>query len=125
MGTYADFYIGHGDNAEWLGSIRYDGYEFLEDPECELMTAKHERDFRDAVVNIALERDDFGAPNNGWPWPWPTSRNTDFAYVFDDGQTHVYYFGRNQKTAELRTDWRVMKQEPVDTESTGKGKGDK
>ena len=26
MGTRADFYVGHGKDAEWLGSIAWDGY---------------------------------------------------------------------------------------------------
>ena len=26
MGTRADFYVGRGENAEWLGSIAWDGY---------------------------------------------------------------------------------------------------
>ena len=28
MGTRADFYVGRGDAAEWIGSIAYDGYPF-------------------------------------------------------------------------------------------------
>jgi len=26
MGTRADFYVGRGEQAEWLGSIAWDGY---------------------------------------------------------------------------------------------------
>ena len=39
MGTRADFYIGSGKDAEWLGSVAFDGYEWDDNADCALMTA--------------------------------------------------------------------------------------
>ena len=93
MGTRADFYIGTGLNAEWLGSVAYDGYKWQEDPNCALMQAKTEGEFRKAVADIS-DRDDWTAPEQGWPWPWKDSCTTDRQYAFVDGKTQAFSFGR-------------------------------
>jgi hypothetical protein len=89
MGTRADFYIGTGANAEWLGSIAWDGHEenFIG-----LADAKSETEFRANVAALA-ERDDFTTPSDGWPWPWSDSHTTDYAYAFADGRALVSCFG--------------------------------
>jgi hypothetical protein len=63
MGTRADFYVGRGESAEWLGSIAWDGYPDGIDPEM------------------------------GWPWPWDDSGTTDYAYAFEDGAVYASSFG--------------------------------
>jgi hypothetical protein len=83
MGTRADFYIGTGKNAEWLGSVAWDGYEWQESST--LIESKTEEEFRAAVTEISKERDDWTSPEDGWPWPWNTSSITDYAYYFQDG----------------------------------------
>lgn len=92
MGTRADFYVGTGRSAEWLGSIAMDGH-----PDTHarpLLRASSEEEFRSAVSAI-LERESFMAttPDQGWPWPWDDSRTTDFAYSWGDGETVVACFG--------------------------------
>jgi hypothetical protein len=88
MGTRADFYIGRGKDAEWLGSICWDGYP--DGTPKVVLDCKTEQDFRVAVETIpAGEGDDFTAPEQGWPWPWDDSNTTDYAYAFEDGE--VYY----------------------------------
>ena len=81
MGTRADFYIGIGPSAEWLGSISYDG-----DPHraCRrLLRAKSVAGFRRAVEKVLCDDDRLPTiPSDGWPWPWPDSRTTDFAYAW-------------------------------------------
>jgi hypothetical protein len=67
MGTRADFYVGVGPEAEWLGSIAWDGYAGAENPNCGLMRAKTEEEFRKEVDGIRASRDDFTAPEDGWP----------------------------------------------------------
>jgi hypothetical protein len=89
LGTRADFYIGRGKTAEWLGSIGWDGYP--DGVPKILLTAKTERQFRRRVKKIACENDDFTQPERGWPWPWDDSNITDYAYAFDEGQ--VWYTG--------------------------------
>lgn len=93
MGTRADFYIGEGKDAEWLGSVAWDGYEWANKPECCLMTAKTEGEFRDALLEVSKERGDWTSPDMGWPWPWNDSLTTDFTYSFHGGKTNVYNWG--------------------------------
>lgn len=91
MGTRADFYVGRGDQAEWLGSIGWDGYP--DGIESAILEAKSEDGFRGSVAVFMESREDATLPSYGWPWPWNDSRTTDYAYAFDDGQTWVACFG--------------------------------
>lgn len=95
MGTRADFYVGRGETAEWLGSIAFDGYD--DGPAGELLlSATSEADFRQKVEQLS-RRDDFTAPRDGWPWPWEDSHTTDYAYAWD-GQTWASCFGRGWRS---------------------------
>ena len=89
MGTRADFYLGIGIEAEWLGSIALDGY-----PEGlpELKKTKTRREFCNHVQGYAV-RDDFTKPAMGWPWPWNDSQTTDFSYHWYKGKVLVACFG--------------------------------
>lgn len=89
MGTRADFYLGRGADAEWLGSIAWDGYP---SGVREVLAAKSEKDFRSALASLAT-REDWTSPELGWPWPWKDSCTTDFAYAFDDGRAWWSCFG--------------------------------
>ena len=86
MGTRADFYIGVGENAEWLGSVAFDGYEWAEEENNFIALSKSEDEFRINVNKMLSERDDATLPKDGWPWPWDDSKQTDFAYYFHDGK---------------------------------------
>lgn len=92
MGTRADFYVGRDRNAEWLGSVAWDGYP--EGYETKFYRATTEQEYRDLVTEVAEEREDWIAPENGWPWPWDDSRTTDYAYAFEDGKVYGAGFGR-------------------------------
>jgi hypothetical protein len=94
MGTRADFYIGSGNEAEWLGSVAWDGYQWAS--EGTLIDAKTEDIFRLEVEKIKSERDDFTHPDMGWPWPWDDSNTTDYAYMFDGDKVRVFAFGGEQ-----------------------------
>lgn len=98
MTTRADFYIGRGESAEWIGSIAMDGNPggVSDDDEhstggFQALTATTEEAFRAGVQRMRETRDDFTAPEGGWPWPWSDSATTDYAYAFDvvDDQTTV------------------------------------
>jgi hypothetical protein len=95
MGTRADFYVGRGPNAEWLGSIAWDGYPqrwlkrgMRNDAGVPLAisNAKTEVEYREAVKHFLARRDDKTLPAQGWPWPWETSSTTDYAYAFIQGR---------------------------------------
>lgn len=90
MGTRADFYIGRGLSAEWIGSIAWDGYPDGIDKQ--VLGCQSPEAFRHAVLHFLAERKDKTLPENGWPWPWETSSTTDYAYAFDDG-VHASCFG--------------------------------
>ena len=84
MGTRADFYVGRGKDAEWLGSVAWDGYP-SGFPNA-LLTTKTEADYRAAVDTELRGRKDGTLPEMGWPWPWEDSNTTDYAYAFDGGK---------------------------------------
>jgi len=83
MGTRADFYIGRGPDAEWLGSIAWDGYPGgIPDA---ILVAPSEDEFRVAVTDLLSSRDDGTTPDMGWPWPWKDSQTSNYAYAWDKG----------------------------------------
>lgn len=88
MGTRADFYVGRGAEAEWIGSVAYDGH-----PEnFKHLRKKTEAAFRKAVAKELGGRDDATLPAEGWPWPWNDSGTSDYAYAFDAGDVfHTAY----------------------------------
>jgi|SRR6185295_8554962 len=92
MGTRADFYVGRGKDAEWLGSVAFDGY-----PDNEayrpILIQFSEKGFREMVAKELASRDDATLPEQGWPWPWEDSGTTDCAYAFDGGKVYVTWFG--------------------------------
>lgn len=92
MGTRADFYVGRGDQAEWLGSIAWDGYP--DGVPMDVRWANTEEEYRAAVAAFFADRNDVTLPKDGWPWSWEDSRTTDCAYAFDGGQVYVAWFGR-------------------------------
>ena len=93
MGSRADFYVGRGPSAEWLGSIPFDGYPDG-NPEPVLDIAD-EQAFREAVEKILVEEADVATrPSMGWPWPWDDSCTSDFAYCFAEGRVWAHCFGR-------------------------------
>lgn len=93
MGTRADFYVGKGESAEWIGSIAWDGYPA--GISNAVLKATGEEEFRSAVdAFFKHDRDDVTLPADGWPWPWSDSHTTDYAYCFDGGAVHTFCFGR-------------------------------
>ena len=91
MGTRADFYVGRGEKAEWLGSVAWDGYpDGMPDS---IKNATEETGFRSVVATFLDGRDDATKPQDGWPWPWDTSHTTDYAYALDGGKVHASSFG--------------------------------
>lgn len=91
MGTRADFYIGRGKQAEWMGSIAWDGYPSGIDKK--LLKSKTEDDFKNNLESFFAEREDVSRPADGWPWPWDDSGTTDFSYAFDGKQVWASCYG--------------------------------
>lgn len=93
MGTRADFYVGRGPEAEWLGSIAYDGDPNGTANGTHALEATDETAYRELVGALLDTTDHATRPAQGWPWPWDDSRMTDFAYAFDGGQVWGSVFG--------------------------------
>jgi hypothetical protein len=91
MGTRADFYIGRGEYAHWLGSIAWDGYPSGIDES--VLTATSEDEFFGALYQFMKDRPDRTWAYRGWPWPWEDSSTTDYAYAFDGGKVWASCFG--------------------------------
>jgi hypothetical protein len=102
MGTRCDFYVGTGKDAEWLGSLGWDGYRIDEMQEKHagisednaacwaIKTATTETAYREAVAKLLSINDDATLPEHGWPWPWEDSNTTDYAYAFADGTCKTF-----------------------------------
>lgn len=102
MGTRADFYVGRGPDAEWLGSIAWDGYPSaigvgdagnLGPGRLAFLSAGAEHEWRNLVAAFLAVREDATKPEDGWSWPWKDSSTTDYAYAFDGGKVYASSFG--------------------------------
>lgn len=91
MGTRADFYVGTGQEAEWCGSIAWDGYPSGIDSA--ILKATDDRDYRSALAKFFVDREDATMPAMGWPWPWDSSHTTDYAYALQEGKVVASCFG--------------------------------
>lgn len=113
MGTRADFYVGTGPTAEWLGSIAYDGYRIDEmkaaadakDDEDRaswaVKSATDETGYRRAVAALLAVKGDATLPEQGWPWPWIDSHTTDYAYAFVDGACKTFPWGKGVEWPDM------------------------
>src|SRR5690606_8416672 len=75
MGTRADFYVGRGESAEWIGSIAMDG-----NPRFLLrhgVFAASIEQYRQAVADLIRGKDHGTSTAQGWPWPWDNSCETE------------------------------------------------
>jgi len=107
MGTRADWYIGRGDKAEWLGSTAWDGNPGSIE-EGGFLGSKTADDFRAAVNKFLASRDDGTVPSQGWPWPWEDSGTTDYSYALDDGVVYITCFGHGWYSYE---EWKAHEAE--------------
>jgi hypothetical protein len=97
MGTRADFFIGIGPTAEWIGSISFDGGP--SDNGAEPLAATSEVEFRDAVKQL-LASTLSTRPEEGWPWPWEDFRTSDYGYAWDPERGAVVSSGRAWVTGQ-------------------------
>jgi hypothetical protein len=107
MSTHADFYIGRGLDAEWIGSMHFDGYP--QGMPARLLQSVDSVHYR-ALVEAIIEKGNGYTVSNGWPWPWENSRETEFAYAYDDGVVYVSNYGSiwRELADEVRDDLPVF-----------------
>lgn len=100
--TAADFYIGRGPSAVWVGSLSHNaGPEIVHwtPAGSEVLGAVTAHDYaRGLDTLLSLPSDDrrnwAHHPANGWPWCWQDSSLTGWCYAFDAARVWVSYFGR-------------------------------
>ncbi|WP_241832828.1 hypothetical protein [Amycolatopsis sp. CB00013] len=111
MSSNTDFYLGRGDEAEWIGSLHGECYpeNFLAVPPVRLaITATDETVFREAVADAfdVWEEESLGHVyhrKGGWPWPWYSSHNSSWIITFDpQRQRGVRHGGRRRPLAPPR-----------------------
>ena len=90
MGTRADFYIGNGDNAKWLGSIGWDGYP--EGIPIDIKECTNADQFEKTVCEFIKMNNGILA-ETGWPWPWTSGEMTDYSYFFIKNTVYVSKYG--------------------------------
>ena len=99
MGTRADFYMGRGSGAVWLGSIAWDGYP--DGIPNDVLQASTGDEYLARLATFWKDRDDLTLPAMGWPWPWDTSHTTDYAYAFDGNRVWLSNFGEPWEDASV------------------------
>lgn len=97
MWTKADFYLGRGASAEWIGSLSSDGYP----SGClDVVRATTKREFECAIRRLS-KLGGFAWPEDGWPHTWKTSHLTDWSYTWDRRQLWISCFGCEWLPARL------------------------
>jgi len=100
----ADFYIGLGANAVWLGGVEGAGdpaavatFDLFNDHQGGSRDSYDESDFRAVVAEIIqshqalADRDvDGWTDTDGWPWKHDDSSDTDYTYAWNNGCIHVF-----------------------------------
>lgn len=86
--TKADFYIGTGLGARWIGSIGTDGYPVDGVISSEIFLQVNKIMFEEMVLDLLRKekQDDWAAiadEGDPWPWLWIDSHFTDYVYMFD------------------------------------------
>lgn len=107
ISAHADFYVGQGKQAEWLGSIANYGHpQYL--PPC-IKDTRYEDIYRLGVRrHLDIRPSGVQASTEPWPWPWANSSRTDFTYTFSEGILYVSYFGSRWRVAsevDKHDDW--------------------
>jgi hypothetical protein len=89
MGSRADFYVGIGNQAEWLGTLLNNG-DVWHTP-LEIIIQESQIMYEELVIehlknNNGIIKDDGGK----WPHKWQDSLMTDYSYIFDKHHEQVF-----------------------------------
>lgn len=97
----ADFYVGKGDNARWIGSVETDGYPATRGIKTAGVPQKILKCTKKAVFEKSLKRfikkrkknqwshGNAWDESDGWPWNWTNSSYTDYSYWFFDKRVWI------------------------------------
>lgn len=98
---YADFYLGRGPAARWMGSVKvmdaspegslHARVTFTApDPEREPFGDSHYAQIIDGLLDVCRP---VATPADGWPHKYPDSTETRWTYAWDKGSLYVYEDG--------------------------------
>lgn len=92
--TRADFYVGTGPNARYLGSVFNDGGDIP----ASVKRARTPEKFEKAVARLIKKENGYTT----WQWGWETSQATDFSYWLENEKLYVVRFGKGEKVIEKK-----------------------
>jgi hypothetical protein len=85
----ADFYVGMGESADWIGSISKGG-SIWEIP-TDIIIQVNRVMFEEMCIEYIKSKQGVVANHIcQWPWDWEDSRLTSFAYIFSPEHEKVY-----------------------------------
>lgn len=91
MGTKADFYVGIGPDAEWLGSILNKG-DVWHIP-LNILIQVNQVMFEELTLGFLNNNNGIIADRGDkWDHPWADSRMTDYTYMFDYAREKVLMY---------------------------------
>lgn len=91
MGTKADFYVGTGNDMEWLGSI-FDEGDVTAIP-LNILIQINQVMFEELTLEFLQNRDSvISDREDKWNHPWADSRLTDYTYMFDTAREKVVMY---------------------------------
>lgn len=89
MSSKADFYIGMGPSAEWLGSVHRCGELWALSTNILIQSSRVM--YEELVTEyIELCKGIVAEHVCQWPWPWDDSRMTEYTYIFLPTRNKVY-----------------------------------
>ena len=89
MGTRADFYVGLGSKADWIGSLLQDGSVW--NIPIEILIQVNRIMFEELSIDFIKKCGGIVAQEDGkWPHLWSDSRMSDYSYIFHPGHEKVY-----------------------------------
>jgi len=91
MGTKADFYVGTGNDMEWLGSIFNEG-DVTSIP-LNILIQINQVMFEELILEFLQNHDSvISDREDKWNHPWADSRLTDYTYMFDTAREKVVMY---------------------------------
>lgn len=91
MKATADFYVGVGQDMEWLGSI-FDKGDVWNIP-LNILIQVNQIMFEELTLEFLRSRDSIIADRgDAWDHPWADSRLTDYSYMFDPNHEKVLVY---------------------------------
>ncbi len=91
MSTKADFYVGTGKHAEWIGSLLKDGSVYY--IPMDILIQVNKTMFEETVLEfLSLKEGIIPDQGDGWIHPWSDSRVTDYVYMFDNNKEKVLMY---------------------------------